>query len=171
MCCFMRTFKIAVLMATVIDAVPVMLTILSIKKPRRRPRGRKKTLTVSTLKLPDFDLGSKCRNPLPACPLHVVASHVSYSPGRRLPCSKAQPGAGGVPSSSNVQLSPPSPCAQNPGIRFPPWLKSAGLCVASWKHSRLKALLDWFSQSWNVLSFEQKLSWLEALVWEVKKRK
>lgn len=165
----MRTLKIAVLMATVIGAVTVIPTVDNIKKPRRRPGGRKETLSLFALKPPDFDLDSEHRNPLsPAC---STTSHLFSGPGRRLPCSEAQPGVGGVPSASTVKFSPSSPCAQHPGVSFPPWLETAGLCVASWKHSRPETLLNWFSQSWDMLSFEQKMSWLEALVWQPKKRK
>lgn len=70
---------IAVIMAIFMDALIVIPTIVIIEKPRRRPGGRKEVLSLSPLKLPDFDLDSHCRNPLPACALQVRLPTISRS--------------------------------------------------------------------------------------------
>lgn len=70
---------IAVIMAIFMDALIVIPTIVIIEKPRRRPGGRKEALSLSPLKLPDFDLDSHCRNPLPACALQVRLPTISRS--------------------------------------------------------------------------------------------
>lgn len=168
----MRARQIAVLVATLTDAVTVLASILIMKKPRRRPGGRKETLSLSALKPPGFDLASQRRNPCLCVPCMCAGQTSLFQPRKEAPLSRGTGRSWAIPSASTVKLSSPSPCAQPPGIGFPPWLESAGLCVASWKHSRPEAPLNRFPQSWDMLSFEQtKMSWLEALEWEPKKSK
>lgn len=130
--CFIRTSVTAVIVA-------IIVTGMIIKKCRRRmgqqeggPGGPPPPTAENS------SYYKKLGRSVPSSP---SCQPSLFQPGKRLPVARPRLELGGALCNPCAALHSIT-WAPRPGIAFPPWLVSAVLCVASWKHSRHEALLN-----------------------------